>query len=233
MCEDLVVIGSQGLIGQKIITSLSTKYNILKLDKNPCKDSIVFDPIQYDNWHKLSDKVLNAKNIINCAYPKTETYGLNIEDAEFTDIVENLTMQCSINISILKFLLHRYKKDKTPTCFINIGSVYGHILPNFELYENQKFSMPIEYGIVKNSIKYMNQYVLKLVGGPDFRLNSISPGGVYNNHDAEFERGYALKTINVEMMSGDDLISAIEFLLDPRSRKVNGVDLLIDDGFSI
>jgi enoyl-[acyl-carrier-protein] reductase (NADH) len=64
-------------------------------------------------------------------------------------------------------------------------------------------------------------------------INSLSPGGVYNNQNKKFYYNYKKFCKSKGMVSATELISTTEFLLAKGSKSITGQDIKIDDGFSI
>jgi NAD(P)-dependent dehydrogenase (short-subunit alcohol dehydrogenase family) len=68
---------------------------------------------------------------------------------------------------------------------------------------------------------------------PEVRVNALTPGGVYRNHDPEFVRRYENLTPLARMASEDDFVGPALFLASDLARYVTGHDLVVDGGFSV
>ena len=67
----------------------------------------------------------------------------------------------------------------------------------------------------------------------DFRINSVSPGGIFDNQPEIFLSEYKKHTLGKGMLNVDDVSGAISFLLSEHSRYINGQNIVVDDGFSL
>ena len=68
---------------------------------------------------------------------------------------------------------------------------------------------------------------------PKVRVNSISPGGIFRNHEDPFLSRYESKTPLNRMGSEEDFKGAILFLASNLSRYVTGHNLVVDGGITI
>ncbi len=72
-----------------------------------------------------------------------------------------------------------FKNKNTPFTLVNISSIYGVIAPKFEIYNGTPMTMPVEYAAIKSAILHLNKYVVTYVNDSRFRINSVSPGGIF------------------------------------------------------
>ena len=119
---------------------------------------------------------------------------------------------------------------------INISSDLGIIAPDQRLYhqkeleENKQPVKPISYPVVKSALFGLTRYLATYWADKNIRVNSLSPGGVYENQPEEF-----LKKINQyiplgRMAKKDEYKGAILFLCSDASSYMTGTNLVIDGG---
>lgn len=122
---------------------------------------------------------------------------------------------------------------------INIGSDLSIISPNQNLYfdptsslEEQKVK-PVSYSIVKTAILGFTRYLSTYLAPWNIRVNTISPGGIFNKHNEEFSNRIS-KLIPLGRMGFDwELKGALQFLSSDASTYVTGQNLVIDGGRTI
>ena len=76
------------------------------------------------------------------------------------------------------------KKNKKGN-IINIGSDLSIIAPDQRLYSHMNYQKPVSYSVTKHGIIGMTKYYAALAKH-NIRVNSLSPGGIFNNQDRKF-----------------------------------------------
>lgn len=114
---------------------------------------------------------------------------------------------------------------------INIGSIYGELAPDWELYKNTLMSNPAGYAASKGGLSQITRW-LSTTMAPEIRVNTIAPGGIYRNQPEIFVNKYINKTPLRRMANEEDFKGAIAFLGSDMSNYVTGHTLLVDGGWS-
>src|SRR5690606_6802959 len=115
----------------------------------------------------------------------------------------------------------------------NLSSIYGTATPDFSIYENTPMTMPIEYAAIKSALLHLNKYVSAYVNDSDFRINSVSPGGIFDHQPEDFLKAYKKKTLGSGMLMPDYIVGTVLFLLSEQSKYIVGQNILVDDGFCL
>lgn len=115
---------------------------------------------------------------------------------------------------------------------INISSIYGVVPPDLGIYGNSGLNSPLIYGATKAALQQMTKY-WAVNWAPKIRVNTITPGGLYNNQDAEFVKNYNRKTPMQRMAGPDDLKGAALYLATDASSWVTGQNLIVDGGWTV
>ena len=126
-----------------------------------------------------------------------------------------------------------FLKTTSNLSFVNIGSIYGVVAPDFSIYDGTDMTVPIEYSAVKAGLIGMQRYIVSYINNSNFRINMVSPGGLFDNQNQIFTEAYRGKTLGSGMLSPHDMVGAIEFLLSNASLYINAQNIVVDDGFTL
>ncbi len=118
---------------------------------------------------------------------------------------------------------------------INLSSIYGLAAPDQRLYQQvgqPPRYKPVYYSVTKEGILGLTKYLAAYYAGKNIRINALSPGGVYNDHDEEFVRAYSAKAILGRMADKTDMNGALLFLASDASEYMTGANLIVDGGWT-
>jgi NAD(P)-dependent dehydrogenase (short-subunit alcohol dehydrogenase family) len=120
---------------------------------------------------------------------------------------------------------------------VNIGSTYGVVSPDQNVYEYRRrrgetFYKPVAYSASKSALYNLTRYLATYWGPKGVRVNIVTFGGVAAGQDAEFVAEYERRVPLGRMAEEDDYDGAVVFLLSDASRYMTGADLVIDGGWT-
>lgn len=118
---------------------------------------------------------------------------------------------------------------------INLSSIYGLTGPDQRMYVRQgqlTQYKPVYYPVTKSGVIGLTRYLATYYAGKNIRANTLSPGGVYNDHDDDFVQAYSAKTVLGRMAQKDDMNGALLFLASDASAYMTGANLVVDGGWS-
>jgi NAD(P)-dependent dehydrogenase (short-subunit alcohol dehydrogenase family) len=118
---------------------------------------------------------------------------------------------------------------------VNLSSIYGLTGPDQRIYQrnDQKRQFkPVHYSVTKAGLVGLTRYLAAYYAGMNIRVNTLTPGGVYNQHDPEFVAAYASRTILGRMAQKNDLNGALLFLVSEASSYMTGANLIVDGGWT-
>lgn len=196
--------------------------SLIKLDLTNTEEVIYF-----------FEKVEALDAAVNCTYPRNKNYGAHFFDVQLKDFNENLSLHLGSAFLLTQQCAAYFIRNRTPFSLVNISSIYGVIAPKFEVYANTSMTMPVEYAAIKSALIHLNKYVVNYVADSAFRVNSVSPGGIFDHQPEAFLNAYKQHTLGKGMLELNDVTGAISFLLSDDSRYINGQNLIVDDGFSL
>jgi gluconate 5-dehydrogenase len=118
---------------------------------------------------------------------------------------------------------------------VNIGSIYGVVSPDFRIYSEGDRRSPEMYGATKAGVIQMTKYFAVDLAKRGIRVNSISPGGVFNREspqNTEFVQKYSEKCPMGRMASESEIASTSIFLTSRLASYITGQNVLVDGGYS-
>lgn len=115
---------------------------------------------------------------------------------------------------------------------ISIASTYGLVGPDHRIYDGQSFQSFPAYSASKAGIIGLTRWLATWWGKDGVRVNCVSPGGVFNNHNERFTAAYGNRTPMGRMAERDEITGILVYLLSDSSRYCTGQNFVIDGGFT-
>lgn len=115
---------------------------------------------------------------------------------------------------------------------VNIPSTYSVVAPNQNLYEGTNMGCPAAYSASKGGVQALSQYLATYWAHKNIRVNQITPHGVWNHHEDQFEVNFARFTPLKRMSYNHEVAPALVFLLSDASTYVTGHNLLVEGGWT-
>lgn len=163
-------------------------------------------------------------------YPRTASYGTPMDSLATADFQENAAIHLGGY-----FALNRACGEVMALSgggsVVNISSIYGVAVPRFEMYADTTMTMPVEYAVIKSGLNHMTRYFARWYRGRHVRFNALCPGGVEADQPTVFQDRYAGFTDAGRLMHSTEIADAVLFMLSPRSTRLNGQVIVLDDGF--
>jgi NAD(P)-dependent dehydrogenase (short-subunit alcohol dehydrogenase family) len=118
---------------------------------------------------------------------------------------------------------------------VNIGSHMGMVGVHPALYDTPAAFPSPDYFFHKAGMINLTRYLASYYGGKSVRVNTVSPGGIYNPEKpqpAAFLEKYSPMTMLGRMAKTSEIGGAVVFLLSDASTYITGVNLPVDGGYS-
>lgn len=171
--------------------------------------------------------------LVNNAYPRNKDYGKKFEAVSFNSFTDNVAKHLGGYFVMIQKAAEVMKKQQGGVV-VSMGSIYGSSAPRFEIYDGTNMTMPVEYSAIKAAIINMSKYLAVYLGPQNIRVNTLSPGGVFNNQSKQFVKKYAAQVpLGKRMAEPADIASALVFLLSDEAKYITGQDLIVDGGWSL
>lgn len=143
----------------------------------------------------------------------------------------NLTGMFLMTQACVKPMIEQGKKGS----IINICSTYGLNGPDQRIYVKAGKRVafkPVYYTVTKAGVMGFTKYLAAYYAGTEIRVNALTPGGVFNNHEDYFVQNYSAKTILGRMAKKDEMNGALLFLASDASSYMTGNNVVVDGGWT-
>jgi NAD(P)-dependent dehydrogenase (short-subunit alcohol dehydrogenase family) len=249
--KSFLVIGGGGLLGSHLTASMldqGARIIAIDIDLEQMKQKLSLSDVNLtskklslssiditdeDAVKKFFSQIDHIDGAVNCSYPRSINYGNSFLNVSQSDFNNNVALHLGSAFLIMRECASYFDKNKHKFSLVNLASIYGSKAPDFSIYEGTNMTMPVEYAAIKSAIIHLNRYVVSFISDSSFRVNSVSPGGLIANQPEKFIDLYKKKTLGKGMLSPDDVIETIIFLLSNASQYINGQDIVVDDGFTL
>lgn len=247
-CENKIAIvtGGGGLIGREIVKGLYEYGAIVYIaDVNDQKANelikdtkikfVYLDITSENSIREAVRTVIQSDGrisiLVNGAYPRTKDWGLKFESIPFDSWKDNINNHLG-GYFLCCQIIAEHMKHRGGGTIINLASIYGVVSPDFSLYEGTEMTMPAAYSAIKGGIISFTKYLATYYAKNNIRVNSISPGGVFDGQHSAFVSKYSKKTPLGRMANPSEIIGGVIYLASDASSYVTGQNLVIDGGWT-
>jgi len=192
--------------------------------------------------HSAVKKFSSLDVLVNSAAldPKFDPENLGAQSANAFETYPLESWQQAIDVNLTGMFLAsqaaaRQMVSQGNGVIINICSTYGLVGPDQRLYERPdgpRQYKPVYYTVSKAGVLGLTRYLATYYAGKPIRVNALTPGGVYNQHDDTFLKAYSARTVMGRMANLDEMDGAIVFLASDASSYMTGSNLVVDGGWT-
>jgi NAD(P)-dependent dehydrogenase (short-subunit alcohol dehydrogenase family) len=236
----IIVTGGNGLLGSAIVANIREEgafcINLdINHDTSSDLSSIWCDITDINSINGTIELIINKFNridgLVNNAYPRTEDWGLKFENIDYKSWQFNVDWQLNSHFYITQEV-SKYMVNQGSGSIINMASIYGIVGPDFTVYEGTEMTMPAAYSAIKGAIVNFSRYLAAYLGPSGVRVNTVSPGGIFDNQNLIFVNNYNKKVPLRRMGYPKDISPSVSFLLSNESNYITGQNLIIDGGWT-
>ncbi len=148
---------------------------------------------------------------------------------------ENWDKVVEVNLKgtfLLCQVIGSYMAEQRSGSIVNIPSTYSVVAPNQNLYKGTKMGCPAAYSASKGGIDALSQYLSSYWAAKGVRVNMITPHGVWNNHEEQFEKNFSNFSPMERMSYNHEVAPALIYLLSDASSYVTGNNMLVEGGWT-
>jgi NAD(P)-dependent dehydrogenase (short-subunit alcohol dehydrogenase family) len=88
------------------------------------------------------------------------------------------------------------------------------------------------YAAIKGGIINFTRFLASRYGQYNVRINTVSPGGIFDNQPEPFVNAYNHKVPMKRMGNPDDIAPSVSFLLSEEAKYITGQNLIVDGGWT-
>jgi NAD(P)-dependent dehydrogenase (short-subunit alcohol dehydrogenase family) len=115
---------------------------------------------------------------------------------------------------------------------VNISSMYGMSSFNPHLYDGP-FRPPLQYACAKAALIHLTKCLAVQFAPQKIAVNCVTYGGVEGRVDEAFKKRYATLCPMERMMSDDETVGSVDFLLSEKAAYITGQNIVVDGGWGI
>ena len=241
------VLGGSGLIGRAVINKLEKcGCKIINLDLKKIKNSehifFKFDCTTSNvikNYSKVIKKFGVPDIFINCSYPKTKDWNKNnFKEIKLKSLKDNLEKQLSLSTFLIREVAEINKKRKKKCSIVLLGSIYGIVGQDINIYKGTKITENVSYSIIKGAIVNLTKQMCSYYSKFGIRVNNVCPGGVYDEANKKYKsynsflKNYSKRCPIGRMAQPKEVADPIVFLASDNASYISGISLLVDGGWT-
>lgn len=236
----IIVTGGNGLLGREIVKKIAEEgATCLNIDINhETSDDLATIKCDITQSDSINDcialiiaKFGRIDGLVNNAYPRTKDWGAKFEDIEYASWKLNVDWQLNTYFYFAQQVSRQMALQKNGS-IVNMASIYGIVGPDFTVYDDTEMTMPAAYSAIKGGIANFSRYLASYLGPKGVRVNTVSPGGIFDNQNPVFVDNYNKKVPMRRMGLPKDISPSVAFLLSDEAGYVTGQNLAVDGGWT-
>ncbi len=221
--------------GAEVITASRSQSSGEELKEEFNKDGLtihamVYDQSDHDSIVRLKENIRKEFGhldifVNNAVARPMKTYDGSIEEMELS-----MRINGTGSIDILREM-SALMEQGVGGSIINISSMMGMFGPDLSNYEGTDMGTPPpDYFFHKGGMINLTRYFVRVLAGKNIRVNTVSPGGIFNNQSERFIENYCKKVPLGKFADAADFKGIIVLLASDAGAYINGENILVDGG---
>jgi gluconate 5-dehydrogenase len=182
--------------------------------------------------HKINKRFGSISILVNNAWHGNKN---TWESIDYGDWSHDVDMSLNSVFRTTKICFGDLKE--TEGIVLNVGSMYGHVAPDYRLYEGEDTANPPSYGAAKAGVIQFTRYLASFLAKHDIRANAISPGAFpfpeVAEEKPEFMERLRDKSPLARIGQPEELKGAVALLCSEASSYMTGQNVCVDGGWTI
>lgn len=236
ICEALVELGAEVIIASRDLESATqrcleitdrfggeTKISAVPLDlmnKESIKSTTTLIYEQYGGLDILVNNAWSGK--------KNTFESITDEDWDY-----DIEMSLNSVFRMVKASLPALIQKKG--VILNVASMYGHVAPDYRLYDGNQFANPPSYGAAKAGVIQFTKYLASFLSPEGIRVNCLSPGPfptAETQKNTDFINRLAAKNPMNRIGQPHEIKGAVVLLCSDASSYMTGQNVCVDGGWT-
>lgn len=251
--KNIVITGSAGLIGSEVCRQLAQQdCHLLLLDtsarnaelrdelasRHPQRTIVHLDvDVGKEEAARAVVDVVDRQfagtvhGLVNAVQYKSQSFFHDIKDTSPAELEDIFAANVFSIFWMIKHLTPGLRKAEGASV-VNFSSTYAIVSPNPALYVGTNFGCPPTYVATKGAVHALTKYLACYFAKDKIRVNSVTPHGVYNNHQEVFVENFSRFSPLGRMSEKEEVAPTIMLLLSERSSYITGANIKIDGGWT-
>ena len=249
----IVISGACGLIGRAFCEAVAQfGGNVVVADIPQAQPEKLAEDLEKRNGVKciaIPVEVEKKSSVIQLKDKTLETFGKidglvcahqnksHLKFDPFENVCEeNWDKVIEVNLKgtfLLCQVIGSYMAQKGSGSIVTMPSTYSVVAPNQNLYEGTSLGCPAAYSASKGGIDALSRYLASYWANKGVRVNMITPHGVWNNHEEQFEKNFSRFSPMQRMSYNHEVAPALIYLLSDASSYVTGSNMLVEGGWTV
>jgi len=206
----------------------------LELDEKPLGLELdVMDRASIQRFiDQVHDRLGHIDIIVNNAWHGNKN---TWESIDLNDWEHDIEMSLNSVFRMTKAVFEDLKRK--PGIILNIGSMYGHVAPDYRIYEGNDTANPPSYGAAKAGVIQFTRYLASFLAPYGIRANCISPGPFpfpeTQRAKPEFIDRLADKNPLHRIGEPYEIKGAVALLCSDASSYMTGQNICVDGGWTM
>lgn len=242
-----VVTGGAGLYGRQIAEALAeagartfmASRNVEKLQAQADRfaadglsvTALPLDQGNEDSIRQLLETVVGAAGGVDILINNAVLRPMADWSSPAADFAKSMEVNAT-GLFVMTRMFGEHMAQRGGGSIVNVGSIQGMVGPDYTLYEGLGWGIPPDYFFHKGGLVQLTRFAASKLGPAQVRVNTIIPGGFFNNQDPRFVERYNARTFLGRMAHDTDLKGVIVFLASQASAYITGACIAVDGGYT-